>query len=76
MFLSDIDIRKNREKGNIIINPFEENNLQQASYDLRISNVFLVFDYNSNVCIDPKKPIDKMMQEKKIKKNDYFCFFS
>ncbi len=46
MFLSDRDIKEEIEKGNIIIEPFEERNIQSGSIDLRLGNDFLILDYH------------------------------
>ncbi len=71
MFLSDVDIRKKVKKGSIIIDPFNDVDLQQASYDLHLSNRFLSFVYGSNVCIDPKKDINQIMEEKIVSNDDF-----
>lgn len=63
MILCDKDIRKAMEKGDIIIDPFEEKAMQPASVDLRLDKHFLVFDTKKNFVIDPKKPMDDMMEE-------------
>jgi len=62
MILSDRDIRKALETGDISVDPFEEKNLQPASIDLHLDKEFLVFDTTQNFVIDPKKPVDDMMK--------------
>jgi len=49
--------------GDIQIDPFDEDNLQPASYDLHLDKHFLIYDTNKNSVIDPKKPIDNLMKE-------------
>ena len=39
MFLSDIDIQKNIESGDILITDFDNSRLQPASYDIRLGNI-------------------------------------
>ena len=63
MILSDRDIRLAMQSGDITIDPFDEKCMQPASVDLHLDNHFLVFDTKQNVVIDPKKPMDEMMQE-------------
>jgi len=47
MFLSDRDIIDSIEKGEIKIDPFEIQNVQAGSVDLRLGNDFLVLDYHA-----------------------------
>jgi dCTP deaminase len=61
MILSDRDIKKAIENKEIIIDPFDEKYIQPASIDLHLGKQFLVYDTNKNFVIDPKKPIDEMM---------------
>ena len=42
MFLSDVDIKKAVNNGDIMIKDFDESRLQQASYDILLGNKFLV----------------------------------
>ena len=72
MILSDRDIKKALEKGDIIIEPFDEKKLQPASVDLHLDKHFLVFETNQNHVIDPKKPLDDMMKEVVIKDDEPF----
>ncbi len=43
MFLADRDIKKRIEEGSIIIDPYDESQLQSAAYDLRLFDKFRVF---------------------------------
>jgi len=63
MILSDKDIKKCLETGEITVSPYEDKYLQPASVDLHLDKYFLVFDTKRNYVIDPKKPMDAMMKE-------------
>jgi len=66
MILSDRDIKKALAEGKIGIEPMFPNSLQPASVDVHLGSDFLVFKNTNNTCIDPKEPIDHMMEELKI----------
>lgn len=72
MILSDRDIRKALENKDISIDPFDDKHIQPASIDLHLDKHFLVFNGRRNTVIDPKKPIDDMMDEVTITENDPF----
>ncbi len=72
MILSDKDIKIAIKKGEIKISPFNEKYLQPASIDLHLDKHFLVFDTKNNYVIDPKKPMDKMMNKITISNNQPF----
>ena len=57
MFLSDLDIQKNIESGDILITDFDNSRLQPASYDIRLGNKFLIVDDYKSPIIDPVKKI-------------------
>ena len=63
MILSDVDIKKALKSGEISIDPWNEKYLQPASVDLHLDKHFLVFNTKKNYVIDPKKPMDEMMDE-------------
>ena len=63
MILSDRTIKKKIEEGKIVIEPFSEEFLQPASYDLHLDNKILVFDTNGNGYIDVKEKSAKLMRE-------------
>jgi len=63
MILSDRDIKKALADGKIKIDPMFPNSLQPASVDVHLGSDFLVFKNTNNICIDPKDPIDNMMDE-------------
>lgn len=63
MILSDTDIKKALNDGKIKIDPLFPNSLQPASVDVHLGSDFLVFKTDQHVCIDPKNPLDDMMEE-------------
>lgn len=62
MILSDKGIKAAIKSGAIILDPFNEEDLQPASYDLHLDKNVLVFDRNNLSCIDPKNKVDNMMK--------------
>ncbi len=72
MILSDRDIQKGLDSGYIKIDPLFPKSIQPASVDLHLGADFLVFKNTANVCIDPKEPIDEMMEEITIDENRQF----
>ncbi len=62
MILADRDIKKAIKEGRISIEPMFPNALQPASVDLHLGGEFLVFRTTDQVCIDPKEPIDNIME--------------
>ncbi len=72
MFLSDTDIKKAVKNGEIVIKPFNEKQLQPASYDITLGNKFVFpVDYNVSF-IDPVKKIFPETREITIKENGIF----
>lgn len=63
MILSDKDIKQSLADGKIKIHPLFPHSMQPASVDLHLGGDFLVFKNTNNICIDPKEPIDDMMEE-------------
>jgi len=57
MFLSDIDIKKTLEVGDITIRDFDENRLQVASYDVLLGNKFMITDAHFAQFVDPARKI-------------------
>ena len=62
MILSDKDLKKALDEGKIKVDPLFPNSIQPASIDVHLGADFLVFKNTNNVCIDPKEPIDQMME--------------
>lgn len=57
MFLSDVDIRKAIKSGSITIEPFNEEQLQIVSYDVRLGNEFQVTDRHNISVVDPSNKL-------------------
>lgn len=57
MFLSNVDIKKAVENGEITIEPFVESQLSLASYDVTLDNEFEVIDRHNVQIIDPSKGV-------------------
>ena len=53
MFLSDVDIKKAIKKGEITLKPFSSSQLQPASYDIKLGNVFQMPELHTTAIIDP-----------------------
>ncbi len=66
MILSDRDIKKALKEGHISIDPLFPKAIQPASVDLHLGADFLFFRTSEHVYIDPKEPIDKMMESTRI----------
>ena len=72
MILSDKSIKECIKNGSISIDPFSEEFLQPASYDLHLDRYFLVFNKENNVAIDVKKKSDNLMKEIEIEEDGFF----
>lgn len=72
MILSDRDIKKAISEGRIVIDPMFPNSLQPASVDVHLAAEFLIFKNSEHLCIDPKEPIDSMMEEVVINEEKQF----
>lgn len=57
MFLSDTDIKKAIQKGDITLKPFSDSRLQPASYDILLGNKFVINDEHATHVVDPSKKI-------------------
>jgi dCTP deaminase len=66
MILSDTTIRTRLEKKQITIEPFVDEQLQPASYDVRLGDEFLVFDNTRTEIIDPRKDNAGIMRKVKV----------
>ncbi len=63
MILSDSSIREGVKKGSIFIDPFSEEFLQPASYDLHLDRYFMLFNKENIGMIDVKeKPVNLMRE--------------
>jgi len=63
MFLSDVDIKKALDAGEITIKDFEDKRLQVASYDVLLGNKFILTEKHSTPLVDPVKKIFAKTQE-------------
>lgn len=72
MFLSDVDIKKAVEKGEIVLKPFDESRLQPASYDILLGNTFFVNDAHSSAFIDPVQKIYPKTNKIEVADGDVF----
>lgn len=72
MFLSDQDILKEVEAGAIILEPFSKEQLQPATYDIRLGNTFIINDAHSTKAIDPAKGIFPNTQTIEVKDGEEF----
>lgn len=71
MFLSDVDILAALKKKEILIEDFDPQRLQPASYDVLLGNEFMLFDQNAGL-IDPRKATEKYMRKVFVKDDDAF----
>jgi dCTP deaminase len=72
MFLSDVDIQKAIENGEITLDPFTVDRLQPASYDILLGNKFIENDASSTHCVDPSNKIYAKTTEKIVRDGDQF----
>jgi dCTP deaminase len=72
MFLADNEIMNALENKEIVIENFDLNRLQAASYDVALSNRFLVTDKNSISAIDPVNKILPNQKEIILNQNESF----
>lgn len=72
MFLSDQDILKEVEAGSITLEPFDKEQLQPATYDIKLGNTFIINDAHSTKAIDPAKGIFPNTQTIEIKDGEEF----
>ena len=72
MILSDRDIKKALKSGRVSIDPLFPKSIQPASVDLHLGADFLFFRTSDHICIDPKEPIDHMMEATRISDKKQF----
>src|SRR5689334_22040171 len=72
MFLSDTDIKKCLKEGKITIKPFNEKQLQPASYDVLLGNEFEVTDRHKTTSIDPANKIYPFTRTVKVADGEQF----
>ena len=54
MVLSDTDIKSEIDKGELVIDPYDDDSIQPSSYDLHLSSKFIVFDNHNTEIVDVK----------------------
>ncbi len=72
MILSDKTIKAKRKSGEIVIEPFSEEFLQPASYDLHLDKFFLTFNKESIGIVDVKNKPKNLMKEIVVDEKDGF----
>src|SRR5438552_3338403 len=72
MILSDRDLKKSLESGEIKVEPLFPKSIQPASIDVHLGADFLIFKGTDHVCIDPKEPVDDMMESLTISEDRQF----
>ena len=70
--LSDIDIKKEIDSGDIIVDPLSKKDIQPASIDLRVSNEFRVFENHKYSRIDPREEQEELTTLVKASDNEPF----
>tara|TARA_Y100001970_G_scaffold294315_1_gene450406 strand:+ start:6204 stop:6785 length:582 start_codon:yes stop_codon:yes gene_type:complete len=61
MVLSDVTIKEQIEKGNIVIDPLDQNDIQPASVDVHLDNKILVFRNSRRPYIDIREDLEGLM---------------
>ena len=61
MVLSDVTIKEQIEKGNIVIDPLDPNDIQPASVDVHLDNKVLVFRNSRRPYIDVREDLEGLM---------------
>ncbi|MEX2515271.1 MAG: dCTP deaminase [Candidatus Paceibacterota bacterium] len=72
MFLSDTDIQKGLDSGAITIEPFNQDQLQVASYDVTLDNSFESVDRHQVQAADPAKGVYPDTTKIEIDDDGYF----
>lgn len=62
MILSDRDLRALVEAGDLVIDPFDEASIQPSSIDLRVGNLFRVFNNSRYPYIDVRQPMEDLTE--------------
>jgi len=72
MFLTDKDIQKAIERGDIKIDDFDKSRLQPASYDILLGNKFIATDLHATEYIDPERKIFAKTHEIEVPEGEAF----
>jgi deoxycytidine triphosphate deaminase len=75
--LSDLDIKKELIEGNIIIEPYDENQLGNCSYDVKLGENYYEWNHESNLLLYNPYNSDHVNKYWKLKQahipDEYFC---
>ncbi len=72
MILSDRSIKESIASGRIVVTPYDEDQIQPASYDIRLDNRFLVFRNYKHSCIDPRARQEDLTEMVTVEGDDPF----
>ena len=72
MVLSDGTIRTEIESGRIVLDPYEPENIQPASVDVRCDRMFRVFHNGRHPYIDVRKPMEDLTERVEISGDEPF----
>lgn len=72
MILSDKTVKVKIKSGEIVIEPFSEEFLQPASYDLHLDKFFLIFNKESVGIVDVKDKPENLMKEIEVDEKEGF----
>lgn len=72
MLLSDRDIKKFVENGQISLAPFDPDMIQPASIDVRLDNIFCVFNNHQYSHIDPAVQQPDLTREIEVRAGEHF----
>lgn len=72
MRLSDVDILKALESGDITIENFDQNRLQPATYDVLLGYSFMTFEKHEFAVVDPRQDNSQYMRKHTLKSKDDF----
>lgn len=72
MYLSDNDIERAVKDGEIVLEPFDTQRLQPASYDILLGNRFLLSEQHKSSYIDPVKKVFPETREVVLKDDEEF----
>lgn len=72
MLLSDRDIKATIERGDLVIDPFDEALIQPSSVDVRMDRFFRVFNNSRYTHIDPKLPMEDLTTLVEVEEDEPF----
>ena len=72
MILSDRDIRKAIESGDLVIDPFDDGMIQPSSIDVHVDSQFRVFNNSKYPYIDVREPMEDLTTLVEVKPDEPF----